>query len=116
MNITPSGCEAFVISGVDGLDPVTVFLQDFGRDTDNEGRYARGRLIVECWGEAWSCYWGAMAAPDIQTFLARTSPCYLVDKLWPSYVYRSRRMRHREQYLERIVEAVIAACKERGLQ
>lgn len=44
--------EAFTIFDAPKLDPVTVVLQDLGPGC--------GRLMVECWGSAWSAYWGGM--------------------------------------------------------
>lgn len=98
MRVESAKVEAFTIYDDDGarrLDPVLVILQDLGG--------GQGRIVLECYGEAWSAYWGAMGNRNIKEFFATTSVDYLVNRLWPAQVVS--RKKHREDYLRRIVES-----------
>jgi hypothetical protein len=81
-----------------GLDAITVLMQDAAPKC--------GRLIVECYGSAWSAYWGAMGDRTIAEFLRDCDPEYVAGKLYPS---NARRNKSDEAYLVRIVEAVMSA-------
>jgi hypothetical protein len=52
MKIETSAVTKLCITGVEGLDPITVFLEDFGPN--------RGKITVSCWGKSWTAYWGGM--------------------------------------------------------
>ena len=87
--------DVFTIYEVPSLVPITVVLQDLGA--------GNGRLIVECFGSAWSGYWGAMGNCTIAKFLSDCSPEYIASRMHPN----ERRMkRSEESYLLRIVAAV----------
>lgn len=76
MHIEESTVRHIRIVGVDRLDPISVTLQDFG-----EGQ---GKITIDVWGEAWSCYWGAMGKQHtISSFFQKASVGYLADKLAP---------------------------------
>ena len=96
--------EAFTIfDAAPRLDPITVVLQDMG--------VGSGRLIVECFGTAWSAYWGAMGNKRVREFVKVCDPDYIVSKLAPS----DRRMRKSdEKYLTRIVQATQEALRSNG--
>ena len=87
--------KIFTIFDIPKLDPVTVVLQDFGRDG--------GRLILECYGSAWSGYWGSIGDREITSFLLACNPSYIAGKMVPN----DRKMdKNEETYLKRIVEVV----------
>jgi len=99
MNIVNSvNVRAFEIVDLADLDPITVFLQDLGP--------GRGRITVECYGSAWSAYFGAMgSATGIQGFVRDAGEDYLVNKFHaPTLKARKRD----EAYLKRILTAVKA--------
>lgn len=102
MRVQPSeGMTSFTIYDAPKLDPVTVVMEDAGP--------GNGRLIVTCFGMAWSHYWGAMGERRIHKFLLDTSPDYVTGKLLP---HGDRKVsRHEEAYLHRIVVAVLDALK-----
>lgn len=83
------------------LDPITVVLQDIGPGA--------GRLIVECYGEAWSAYWGGMGDATLSEFVRDCGPDYITDKL-----VRPRMLKRDEAYLQRIVDAVQLALRSNG--
>lgn len=92
--------DAFTIFEAPKLDPVTVILQDFG---------GSGRLTVECYGLAWSTYFGAIGTATLRKFLAGCDSDYLANRMWPP---RQRRVKSDYAYLVRIVEAVQTAIRE----
>ncbi len=64
------------------LDPVTVFLEDLGQRTyeydDKPSHISRqGKVIIECYGESWSAYWGGMGDRQVAKFFADCSVDYL---------------------------------------
>lgn len=73
MKITESTAKKLSVRDIDGLDNLTVFIENFGVD--------RGQITIVCFGEAWSNYWGAMGEDDIEQFFIRASEDYLVKKL-----------------------------------
>lgn len=90
--------KVFTIFDAPKLDPVTVVLQDVGPGC--------GRLVVECFGSAWSSYWGAMGDRTLLEFLADCHPGYIAGKMHPT----DRKLKKSEAaYMERIVEAVHSA-------
>lgn len=76
-------------------DPITVFFQDF--------ELGKGRIVVECYGEAWSAYFGAMGGNTIRQFVQTAGPDYLTNKL-----SRPKQSKTTEKYLHRLVEAIKA--------
>lgn len=82
------------------LDPVTVILQDMG---------GCGRIIVECYGAAWSCYFGAIGCQTLRQFIAGCDPHYLAGKL--ATVTHRCTTKKEESYLVKIARNVIAALK-----
>lgn len=108
MRVEPvTNVKAFVIYEGPRLDPVTVILQDYG--------VGAGRLIVECYGEAWSTYWGGMGNKRIDGFIRTCSTDYIANRLWPS---SRKRLKKDPQYayLTRVVDAVQAAMSQSKLE
>ena len=57
----------------DALDPITVIFDDFGEE--------RGKMIVECFGSAWSCFWGAMGTCSTKEFFLDAHNDYVIGKM-----------------------------------
>ena len=77
------------------IDPITVTLRDVG---------GGGQITVECYGEAWSHWFGAIGSKTLREFIAQTDPGYLAGKL----VTSTRKVLKREEdYVEDIANAVI---------
>lgn len=72
MTITKSTVEKLTISGVQHLDPINVFFEDYDA--------GRGKVTIEVVGDAWSYFWGATARPTIKEFFAEAGTDYLVGK------------------------------------
>jgi len=92
--------KVFNIFDAPKLDPITVVLQDVGPGC--------GRLVVECFGSAWSGYWGAMGDRTLLEFLVDCHPGYIAGKMHPT----DRKLKKSEAaYMGRIVEAVHSALR-----
>lgn len=71
----------FTIPAAGRLDPIEVFTYDMGQ--------GKGKLLIECFGLAWSCYWGAMRGgfpPNerdltVLEFVGKATPSYLTECL-----------------------------------
>ena len=94
MKVAPIIVQAFEVTDPPALDPVRFYLQDLGS--------GRGRLIVECYGAAWSCYWGAMGDRSLREFLIECSAEYLETALHSGLTPTEEESR----YLTRIVKVV----------
>jgi len=95
VRIEPANVVAFTIYDAPKLDPITVIMEDVGP--------GNGRLTVECYGEAWSGYWGAMGDRTLQEFIADCDAGYLANRMSNPY---QKNLKNRDDYLLRIVTAV----------
>lgn len=73
MKIESSTVAKLTLSELDALDPVTVFLEDY------EPR--QGKIIIECYGQSWSSYWGGMGDRTIAEFFCSCDEHYLAKNL-----------------------------------
>ena len=55
------------------LDPVSVILEDF--------EPGKGKIIIECYGQSWSAYWGGMGVKSIANFFCSCDEHYIAKKL-----------------------------------
>lgn len=63
-----------VITQIPKVDPVTVFIENFG--------HGRGKLTIESFGEAWSSYWPAMGdGCTLEQFILNCDNHYLSKNL-----------------------------------
>ncbi|MDD5391165.1 MAG: hypothetical protein PHD37_17650 [Gallionellaceae bacterium] len=90
---------AFTIFEAPKLDPITVVLQDIAPK--------QGRMIIECYGCAWSAYWGGMGNTNIREFILACNAEYIAGKM-----ERPRELKSDKAYLLRIVQAVQHALRE----
>lgn len=64
------------------LDPVTVIIEDLGvRAERDEHKTRQGKIIIECYGESWSYYWGSMGDRTVAQFFTGESVDYLAGCL-----------------------------------
>lgn len=73
MNVQKTTVTKYTIANVKGLDQVSVFAESFGG--------GRGKITVECYGESWAAYWGAMGCETVEEFLVTSDNDYVVGKL-----------------------------------
>lgn len=73
MEISKKEITKLTIIDIKGLDPVNVIMEDFGP--------GQGKITVDCYGEAWTAYWGAMGNEGIAEFINTADVGYLAGKL-----------------------------------
>lgn len=94
--------ECFRFYGVPGIvDPVTVILEDMAPGA--------GRVIVECYGSAWSGYWGAMGNMRVREFFCDCGPDYLCSRMAPQSGQGSRST---QKWRQQVIEAAQAGLKQ----
>jgi hypothetical protein len=86
-----------------GLDPITVFAEDFAP--------GRGRITIVCYTESWTAGWGGMGPRSVRDFVASVNVEYLSDCLTsPSHLdIKKSRQPYHLRYMEKVASAVIAA-------
>lgn len=75
MEIKRSTVEKIRIEGINEshrLDPVEVIIENYGDGA--------GKVLISCWGESWTGYWGSMGG-TVEEFFQRVSNDYLIDKM-----------------------------------
>ncbi|GEM_PF-4348992 len=83
-----------------GLDPITVYAENSGP--------GQGRLLVACYGSAWTAYWGAMgSSTSIEAFVAGCNPHYVADNL----VWGTDADKHQHAYADKVAAAVVGFFK-----
>lgn len=93
--------RVFRLYDADKLDPIFVVMQDIGPGV--------GRLLVECYGDAWSGYWGAMGTDyTMERFLLGCSADYIASKMLGSQHKRSKQS---QRYILRIITALQTALR-----
>jgi hypothetical protein len=95
MKLEWTSTQTLKISAAPTIDPIRVFLQDLAP--------GQGRIIIECYGNAWAAYWRAMGDTEVAEFVAGVDPDYLASKLWR---VGERRTKKAEGYLLRIIAVV----------
>src|SRR5687768_13327252 len=73
MNIEKSTVTKLLITGIEDLDPIHVFIDDMNAN--------RGRVTVTCFDESWSYFWGSIGNKTIAQFFCGCSNDYLARKL-----------------------------------
>jgi len=101
MRIETQDARVFRIYDAPKLDPILVVMQDLGPGV--------GRLLLECYGDAWSGYWGATGERTIQQFVLGCSADYIAGKMLGG---QHKRNKQSQAYILRIVEAVQTALRD----
>ena len=91
--------DYFIISDVQALDPVTVILKD------DDGK---GKVIIECYGESWSTYFGGIGSKSLLSFVSGLNSGYLEDRLISNAFHKPTK--REKNYVNRIARAVIDGC------
>jgi hypothetical protein len=87
--------QAFTIYDAPRLDPILVVFHDLGPGC--------GRLLLECYGWAWSTYWGGMGGKTVREFVESCGTDYIENRLTNG---QRRATKQEIEYLRRIVKAV----------
>lgn len=94
--------DYFIINDLERLDPIIVVIKDDNR---------KGKVIVECFGESWSTYFGSIGDRTLNDFISSLDMCYLANRLISNTFHNPTRLE--AIYVNRIAQAVIDACKLR---
>ena len=90
MKIATETVQKLIITGVQSLDPIAVYLEDQGPEC--------GKVTITCFNDSWSYFWGAMGKGNtIRSFLLKCDEHYLAGKFAPG-------LDAEEVHLEGIVE------------
>jgi hypothetical protein len=73
MKFKKSKTETYIITDIDGLDPITVYVTNY--------KPGQGKLVIECFGTSWANYWPAMGDCTLQDFVLKASNDYLARKM-----------------------------------
>jgi len=72
MKIEKLKTDTMIINEAENLDPITVFFIPNG-----EGA---GRIIIQCYGQAWTAYWGNTGC-TLKQFISEANYDYIAEKL-----------------------------------
>ena len=76
MDIQTSTVKKLVLTKVPNLDSISVYLEDFGS--------GKGNIVISCYNQSWSFYWGAMGEYTLSKFITTCDNHYLAKKLNPN--------------------------------
>lgn len=78
MRVEIKEIQRLTITGVTGLDPVTVYLEDASRHAEMP---STGKVTITCHQDSWTATWSAMSKRSVAEFFCSSATDYLVDKL-----------------------------------
>lgn len=73
MKVESKKTTALKLTELESLDPVTVIVDDLGPE--------QGKIFIECYGKAWSAYWGAMGSGGLAKFFCGCNNDYIIGKM-----------------------------------
>ena len=73
MKIEKLQTETYVLTALDKLDPITVYVTNYD--------LGKGKIVIECSCDAWAFYWGSMGERTLQEFVLKAENDYLLGKL-----------------------------------
>ena len=73
MKIDKSQTDIYILAAIESLDPITVYVTNYS--------LGRGKVVIECYGRVWSCYWGSMGSNTLQKFLIKADADYILGKM-----------------------------------
>lgn len=79
MNIKTKEVEQLKITDSEGLDPITVYMDEWQKEKDNGDTQFQGRITIVCYDTILSYYWESMGAP-LKEFFTTANAEYLLGK------------------------------------
>lgn len=73
MKIEKSIVQKLKMTGVYGLDPISVFLEDY--------EPGKGKITISCYDKSWHSYWGGMSGRSISDFFLSCDNYYITKNL-----------------------------------
>ncbi len=93
MRVEETKTEKIYISELENLDPITVFIEELGKE--------KGKITIECFGRCWTSYWGAMwKEHTVRQFFKK------VDRDYAANCLESAGDNDETKYLQRIIDVV----------
>lgn len=84
MKVEKSTVTKLYISEVERIDPITVYLEDFGNNSGATDRISnRGKITVSCWGKSWTGFWSAMGDCTVSEFFCSCDAGYIIGYFAP---------------------------------
>lgn len=86
LKVVRSTVTKLVITGAPRLDPITVFLEDFGRrncrtEADPNYQTVQDKITINCWDNSWNAHWGGMGPRTVAEFVADCDWHYILNCL-----------------------------------
>ena len=72
MKIEKQQTETYVLTDITSLDPITIYINNICK--------GKGKITIECYGRAWTNYWGGMGDQSIQEFFCGANNDYILGK------------------------------------
>lgn len=73
MQIEQTQLTKLTLTELEALDPVSVIVEDYVP--------GKGKIIIECYGQSWSAYWGGMSGRCLADFFCSCDEHYIAGKL-----------------------------------
>lgn len=73
MEVNKRTSETYIITDVPSLDPITVYVTNYTK--------GRGKIVIESFGEAWTCYWDDMGGRTVEEFVLSCDNDYMLRKM-----------------------------------
>ena len=81
MKVEASSIQKLFLTEVEALDPITVFIEDFGLSSPESKSGGRGKITINCWDNSWNAYWGGMGPRTVAQFVADCDWHYVLNCL-----------------------------------
>jgi len=76
MKLETSNVKKIVIRDLKDLDPISLYLEDYGK--------GQGQITIICFNKSWSNFWGSMGTENLTDFILSADNHYLSKKLNPT--------------------------------
>lgn len=73
MNTVKTTTETYIITHAHALDPITVYVTNY--------KPGQGKITIDCYGQAWTAYWGGMGEQNLQQFFLSANNAYIAGKM-----------------------------------
>lgn len=108
---TTTYVRCFVFEGLKDLDPITVFVQNFGyKDLSKSNA---GRITFFCFKNAWTVYFGAIGKKTVEEFFAEAAtsdPEYILRRSTPDFVRAYKK--YEKEYILKIIKTIGVGFKK----
>lgn len=96
MKIESTNVRKIMVTEISGLDPIAIYLEDFG--------IGKGKIIITCYDQSWTSYWGGMGDRTISAFIKSCDNHYLAKNLSRIPVYINDYDALKADMLKKIIE------------